>query len=70
MTYQELITKLQETRPNPEYYKILLDNLDLVILEIAKTHQPKVAKDLHIKSPAELSHTMKILKALQSLQEV
>jgi len=62
MTYKELIENLQ-TPPenNPVYWRTLITNAEVILLQIAKTNQGVVARDLKMSS-SKLSNILPILK--------
>ncbi len=61
--FEDLLIKLHKTepQPNPNYYHILLDNADIILLEVAKRNQGVVAKDLDM-SYSKLSILMSVLR--------
>ena len=63
MTYKELIVQLHQTepQPNPEYYKTLIDNAEVIVLQTALSKSHTVAKDLGISTP-KFSIILSILK--------
>ena len=61
--FEDLLIKLHNTepQPNPNYYHILLENADVVLLEIAKVGQDNVSKRLGMPYP-KLSQLKDLLK--------
>ena len=64
MNFKELLTMLHSTepQPNPNYYKILVDNSKLIVLEVAMNNQTDVARQLGM-SQSKLSAYLPLFKA-------
>lgn len=65
MTYQEFKDQLQTNHKfdKVEYYQLIVQHKDEILLDIQKTTQQKVAQDLNM-AQIKLSHILNILRVL------
>ena len=61
--FQELLITLHDThpQPNPNYYRTLVNNAEVIILEVALRGQQPVAKEIGT-SQSKLSNLIPLLK--------
>jgi hypothetical protein len=65
--YKDLLQAI--TYHRDDYYELLLDYADPILLQIAKTSKTEVAKDLNM-TPSVFSTALKFIKAYSAKQDI